>query len=242
VSLGEVVAVSAVVAVAGFVSGLTAFGFALLAVPPLAMILGPKDAVLVSLLVGGVATFGLAYRLRTHVQRPVAGRLIGGAVLGMPLGLVVLVTVPPDALRLTIAAAVLVSVLLVWRGAAIHGTGHRYDWAAGFTSGVLNTSVSTNGPPLVLVLQARRLAPNDFRGTLAAVFVVSNVVAVLLVLAAGQLTRDLVLTALLAMPAMLAGWALGMRLAPLLHPERFRGVVLGLLAVSAAVAALSVLA
>jgi uncharacterized protein len=242
VSVGEVAAVSAVVAVAGFVSGLTAFGFALLAVPPLAMVLGPKEAVIVSLLVGGVATFGLAYRLRSHVVRPVAGRLVAGAVVGMPLGLVVLVTVPADALRLTIAGAVLVSVVVLWRGAAIHGTGRRYDYAAGFTSGVLNTSVSTNGPPLVLVLQARRLDPTAFRGTLATVFVVSNVVAVVLVVVAGQVTRSLLLTALVAMPAMLAGFAVGVGLAPRLHPERFRGVVLGLLAVSAVVAAVSVLA
>jgi uncharacterized membrane protein YfcA len=240
--VGEVAAVSAVVAVAGFVSGLTAFGFALLAVPPLAMILGPKDAVIVSILVGGVATFGLAYRLWDHVDRPVAGRLVTGAVVGMPLGLVVLVTVPPDALRLTIAAAVLVSVVVLWRGAAIHGTGRRYDYAAGFTSGVLNTSVSTNGPPLVLVLQARRLPPDAFRGTLATVFVVSNLVAVALVVAAGQVTRSLLLLALAAMPAMLAGWWCGVRLAPRVHPERFRGLVLGLLAVSAVVAAVSVLA
>lgn len=233
---------SAVVAVAGFVSGLTAFGFALLAVPPLAMVLGPKDAVIVSLLVGGVATFGLAYRQRAHVVRPVAMRLVVGAALGMPLGLVVLVTVPADALRLTIAAVVLASVALLWRGAAIHGTGRRYDYAAGFTSGVLNTSVSTNGPPLVLVLQARCLDPDAFRGTLATVFVVSNVVAVALVVAAGQVTRALLVTALVSLPAMLAGWAAGVGLAPRLHPERFRSVVLGLLAVSAVVAAVSVLA
>ena len=40
----------------------------------------------------------------------------------------------------------------------------------------------------------------------------------------------------------LGGWVLGVRLAPRLHPERFRNLVLGLLALSAGVAALSVLA
>jgi uncharacterized membrane protein YfcA len=158
----------------------------------------------------------------------------------MPLGVVVLLVVPEQALRLAIAVAVLVAVVVLWRGAAIHGSGRGYDLAAGFASGVLNTSVATNGPPLVLVLQARRLPPDAFRGTLAAVFAASNVVAVTLVVAAGKVTADVLRTSLLATPAMLAGWLLGVRLAPRLHPERFRGIVLGLLAVSATLAAVSV--
>jgi uncharacterized protein len=161
-------------------------------------------------------------------------------VAGMPLGLVVLVAVPETTLRLVIAVAVLVSVMVVWRGASIRGTGRRYDVGAGFLSGVLNTSVSTNGPPLVLVLQARRLPPDAFRATLASVFLASNVVAVTLVLVAGRVTADIVRTSLVALPAMLAGWVAGVRLAPRLHPERFRGMVLGLLVVSAVIAALSV--
>ena len=46
----------------------------------------------------------------------------------------------------------------------------------GFVSGVLNTSLSTNGPPLVFGLQARHLGAAPFRATISTVFAFSNIV------------------------------------------------------------------
>ena len=57
-------------------------------------------------------------------------------------------------------------------------------YAVGAVSGVLNTALATNGPPLVLYLRARGLAVSAFRGTISAVFVVSDVVG--LAILAGQ--------------------------------------------------------
>ena len=107
------------------------------------------------------------------------------------------------------------------------------DVGAGFLSGVLNTSISTNGPPLVFVLQSRHLPPDAFRGTINTVFACCNVFSITLFLLAGKVTSDGVVAAAVALPALLAGQLAGFPLRRHVAGERFRVLVLALLALAA---------
>ena len=129
----------------------------------------------------------------------------------------------------------------VAEGLDLRHVGPGLDTGAGFLSGVLNTSLSTNGPPLVFVLQGRHLEPPAFRGTISQVFAFSNVLGLTLFLAAGKVTAAGVLAAAVALPALILGQLAGTPLRRHVHGERFRWLVLALLtaaAVSAIVSAL----
>ncbi len=104
-------------------------------------------------------------------------------------------------------------------------------------SGVLNTSLSTPGPPIVFSLQARGYQPSQFRGTLSWVFVMIDAAGVALFAAAGKVTGDGLVAAAVAVPAMIGGQLSGMPLRHRIAPERFRWLVLTLL-VAAAVSAI----
>jgi uncharacterized membrane protein YfcA len=175
----------------------------------------------------------LLARTHRHVRWDLAGRMLAGAVVGMPFGLVVLLAVPARVLQFLIAVVVLVFVAVLARGWRLERAGGRAELAAGVISGVLNTAVSTNGPPLVLTLQARGLDPDAFRGTISAVFAASSLVANVLLAGAGRYTADVLSYAALAPPALLIGSLGGRRLGRHLHAERFRPTVLGLLSVAA---------
>jgi uncharacterized protein len=237
VSGWEAVAISAIVVGAAAVSALAGFGFALLAVPLLATVLGARDAVALSAVLGVVSSTAQVVHGRAHVHWGVAGRQLAGAAVGMPLGLLVLLAVDERLLLAGIAATVLVSVGLLARGAQLHHAGPGIDLGSGFVSGVLNTSVGTSGPPLVIAAQARGMAPSVFRATLAAVFALSNVVAVPLFVASGRFTGDVLRAAAVAMPALGVGWTAGISLHHRVATARFRWLVLALLVVSAGVAA-----
>jgi hypothetical protein len=99
-------------------------------------------------------------------------------------------------------------------------------------SGVLNTSLSTNGPPLVFDLQARQLPPNEFRATITAVFALGNVVGLSLFILDGKITREGMHAALVALPAWVIGQGLGWPVRKHVHGERFRWMVLTLLFVA----------
>jgi uncharacterized membrane protein YfcA len=106
------------------------------------------------------------------------------------------------------------------------------DLAAGFTSGVLSTSTGTNGPPLVLALQARRVPSREFRATLAAAFALQDIAAILGFAITRQFTSDVWRVVAVGIPGLIAGRVVGDRLFGSLDQRRFRGVALTLLLVT----------
>lgn len=228
-----VAGLTAVLLLASVVQAVSGFGFALLSMPLLSVIVDTKDAVAVSTLVGTLASTVMLARHRRHVCWPLVWPLLGGALAGMPVGLYVLIVLDERLLRLVLAGAVLVSVFVLARGWQLEGRSRRFDLGAGFLSGVLNTSVSTNGPPLVLALQARGLEPDAFRATISALFVAGAVGANLLLAGAGRYTNQVLAYAAVGAPALLVGGLIGTRLARRLAAARFRPLVLGLLVVAA---------
>lgn len=235
--MGTYAAVAAVVLFAGVVQGASGFGFSLVAVPLLAVATGPKDAVVLASLIAVVSTTGLAVRFRDQVDRPVAGRLLAGACLGLPFGAVVLHVVPAQALLLVIGVVVLgFTVVLARRGSVpveVVGSGAASDLGAGLLCGLLTTSVGTNGPPVVLRLQAHGLPAGRFRATASAVFMACNVVAVVIFAAGGRVDRVLLAETAVAVPFLVAGLWAGDRVHRRLPAERFRTLVLGLMVLTA---------
>jgi uncharacterized protein len=233
VSAVELAVVAAAVFAASFVQVLAGFGFGLLSVPVMTLAISPREAVVVSTLVGITVTSTQAWQFRRDAVRVLSRRMVAAAYAGMPLGLLVFVTVSEDALRIILGCAILVAVVLLARGLNLHHVGPALDVGAGFLSGVLNTSISTNGPPLVFVLQARQLPPAEFRATIVRVFAWSAVAALVLFVAAGKVTRDGLVAAAWALPAMWIGQLAGRPLRRHVTSTRFRVLVLVLLAVAA---------
>ena len=132
-------------------------------------------------------------------------------------------------LRLALGIAVLIATALLARGMNLSHAGAPLDVAAGFLSGILNTSLSTNGPPLVFALQARRLDADQFRGTLARVFAFSNLVTIALFAVSGTVTREGMSAAAIALPAWVVGTLAGWPIRSRISGEPFRRMVLGLL-------------
>lgn len=223
-----VLGVAAVVLAAALLQSVSGFGFALISVPLLAMLIGAKDAVAAASLFSLSSSFVQFGRTRQSVRWPVVGRLTAGAMAGMPLGLVILLAVDEQVLRGMIAVTVLVMVAVLATGVRPRGEGVLLDVGAGFVSGVLNTSVSTNAP-LVLALQTRDFQPPEFRATISATYAASSIVGVALFAASGRYTADALAASAVGIPTLVIGWVVGARVARHFPPRRFRSLVLGLL-------------
>lgn len=233
--------VAAAVGIAALVQVLSGFGFALLSVPLMTLAVPTQQAVVVSTLLGAGVSTWQAWHLRQHIARPVLTRLAVAAYAGMPLGLVVFLSVDDHVLRLLLGVAVLLAVGLLAVRIDLSAAPPSLDYAAGFVSGVLNTSLSTNGPPLAFTLQARRLTPDSFRGTINGVFALSNVLGVSLFVLAGKVNADGLRAAAIALPALFLGQAVGLPLRRHVSPERFRVMVIVLLVLAAVSAIVSAL-
>jgi uncharacterized membrane protein YfcA len=237
VTTAQLIVVGAAVFFAAFMQIVAGFGFALLSVPLMTLAIEPKIAVVVSTLTGIFVTSWQAYKERAEADRALVRRMTIGAYVGMPLGLLVFLSVDDNVLRFLLGLAVLVAVVLLALRVNLHHVGPRLDYGAGFISGVLATSLSTNGPPLVFVLQARQLSAAKFRATISTVFALSNIGGLALFIASGKITRDGMVASAVTVPAMFLGQLLGFPIRKHIHGERFRWLVL-LLLVAAAISAI----
>jgi uncharacterized protein len=233
----EILAVIALVGIAALIQSMTGFGFALLIVPPLVLLLGPREAVVLSNVIGTVIAAVMLLRLHREVQWKTTAVLIGASVFGLPLGLLALTQLDPDVLQVFIAITVIVFTVLLMRGFAL---GSRItlqgSLAAGVIAGVLRTSTSMSGPPVVLYLQGTRMPSGAFRSTMTGFALLSGLTGVAVFLVEGSLTARLGLTGLAATPAVLAGLYVGARLYDRVGEARFRGVVFAVLIASALLA------
>lgn len=231
-TLLEISTVLAVALFAAFVQNLAGFGFSLMAVPLMALAVDTHQAVVICTVLGLLSSTSQAWLGRQDTDRVTARRMTLAALAGMPFGLAVFLVVSDDLLRLIVGVCVLVIAVLLARRLDLRHVGPHFDVAAGAVSGVLATSVSTNGPPLVFALAARHVEPHVFRPTINTVFAVSGVVSLTAFAVAGEVTGPAVIGMGCAIPGLLAGMWAGSRARVHVDAERFRVLVLVLLSVA----------
>ncbi|CAA9544034.1 MAG: hypothetical protein AVDCRST_MAG79-2126 [uncultured Thermoleophilia bacterium] len=149
---------------------MTGFGGALVIAPALFATLEPPQAVVTVVLIGLVQSGVMAVHGRADVLRAELGPLLAAAVPGLFVGAFVLRVASASALRVSVGVAVLgaVAAQAALRGLSVS---RRVAPSVGFLTGALTTSVTINGPPMVLYLRGRGASPAETRATLGAAFV-----------------------------------------------------------------------
>lgn len=195
------VGVVCVFVLATLVRGLLGFGNALVAMPLLALFL-PKEIVtpLVALVAMLMVSIMLAQTWRRICLRN-ASRLIAGAALGTPLGLLFLKRVPEHIVQLILAGIIFcVSLYSLLKPRLLHLETDRGAWLAGFIAGILGGAYNTNGPPVVIYGSMRGWDPDRFRATLQGFFLMTGIFILCGHAWIGLWTRQVFRYALIAVP------------------------------------------
>lgn len=216
------------------VQSATGFGFALVLSPALFAVLDPYEAITTMLLLGPpLNLLVLADSGRGRAQWRVLAPMLAAAVPGLLLGVLALELFSKAALQVLVGAGVVGAAGWQLRRRSGSGEGHapgtaRGAGVAGVLSGVLTTSISVSGPPIVLWLEALGLRPAELRASLAASFLFMNVAGGIVVVAAGGTgaVRPDVLAPLLGL--VLAGHVLGLLAFRHIAGPAFSLVALGL--------------
>lgn len=226
-------AVATIAAVAGAcVQSATGFGYALVLGPAAFAALSATEAV-TALLVAGLALNLLMLageRRRPSVRWRDIAPMLAAAVPATVAGVLVLRAVEKPVLQVAIGVAVIAAVAVQARPrASAGGLRAASAYPVGALAGVLTTSTSVNGPPLLLWLQARGATPGEIRDSLAASFLALSVAGTVALVAINGSESTLHAGALaLLVPATALGHALGRAVYERLDPARFRAVTLAL--------------
>lgn len=209
VTVPHVLEVGAVL-LAAFIVGLTGFGFNVVAVPALALVMPAKDAVVITLVAGTLVNAALAVGTRgRHMRLVVALILI--SLPGMFLGTVIHTAVSESLVQLVVGAMTCLFALAVARRRPYGPVAHP-GWlkaGAGAASGVLTTLTGMGGPPVVALLARLLAQPRDIRGSMAVYSAAVSAIGLATLVWAGAVERAMVHSGvLLAVPGF-AGLALG---------------------------------
>ena len=170
-----------------------------------------------------------------HIDWPRLLWLSIGVLIGTPIGVYALATIPERPMRAAIALVVLLLVFLLLRG---------YSWkkmpgppvstATGFSSGVLNGAAAVGGPPLILFYMSSPAGAAASRATMIAYFLGTDIWGTLVCAAQGLVSRQTILLTACWLPALFLGVALGGRAFGRTSDRSFRQKVLIILALLSA--------
>ena len=213
---------AAVAALAGAaVQSATGLGFALLLSPALFVVLEPAEAVTAVLLLGAALCALVLVESRRVATHGLA-RLLVPALPGLGVGMVVLAALSKEPLQVGVGVAVIAAAAWQLR----HPAAIRFPaWVAGVLSGALTTSISVNGPPLALWLESEELSPAEFRTTLAAAFLILDILGVGVIVSSEGVDTVVLGKVLPLLACVFAGYALGAVAFRRLDGGRFSAVV-----------------
>jgi uncharacterized protein len=197
---------------AGFLTAITGFGFNALSLPLLAVAFEPHHAVVVGLQVG-LLIFVLVLLLpgvRHAVDTRLVWTLFAWSLLGLPVGARILVVLDDRTLRLVIGGLTFVYAAGQLTGLvpAVRAS-RRATPYVGVVSGILSSSVSMGGTPIILYLIGLGGEPRDLRATAVAYVVLSTIGSLVVLWWTGLVDRSTIQDALELSPAAVAGFALG---------------------------------
>jgi len=220
---------------AGVIRGYSGFGFSIIAVTGLSLVLPPAEIVPVILLLEIAASTWLLPRVWQDIHWRSLSWLSAGVLIGTPVGVYLLASIPPRPMRVAISVAVLGLALLLRLGISLKNMpGRGQTVVTGVASGLLNGSATIGGPPVILFYFSTPAGAAVSRASLIAFFFGTDLLALILCGTQGLVnSRTAVMGGVFLFP-LLVGITLGNRFYSQSKAEAFRRKVLILLMALAA--------
>jgi uncharacterized membrane protein YfcA len=192
--------------IGAFIQSATGFGLAVVA-SPLLIMLSPEYIPGPIIIVGLFLALINAFKYRATISLGGLKHAVIGRIPGSFAGGALLYYIDVAQLSLLLGAVVLLAVMVSLLPIKLHPTPNRLLFA-GFLSGFLGTSSGIGGPPMALLLQHQQA--NFIRANLAAFFVVSCTMSLLIQIPIGYMSMQHLYLSLPLLPASYLGYRVAM--------------------------------
>jgi uncharacterized membrane protein YfcA len=202
-----------VISLAGFAQGLTGFGFGLVAIALLPLLMSLKEAVALAALLNLVVCGMTFLSVRAHYSWRQGLSLVLGACLGVPLGTYLLVHLDEVSLLRGLGTLMLLfsaNDLMLRRARSFH-LSPRLGFPFGLLSGGLSGAFGAGGPPAIAFTYSQNWSKEQIVAVLQTVFGLSAIVRLLLLGSAGLLASPLLTVGLWSVLPLIGAIGLGQR-------------------------------
>ena len=219
---------------AAIVRGYSGFGFSLLAITSLSLVLPPAQTIPPIFMLEVAASLSLLPSIWKHIDWRAISWLVIGCLAGTPIGVWFLASVPAAPMKIAMAIAVLAAVVLLWSGYLRKSMPSGSETAAtGAASGLLNGAFGIGGPPVVVFFFSSPAGASVSRASLIAYFVATDTVGLGFLAREGLVDLEALYRFCAMLPALLVGQWVGARSFKTADPTLFRQAVLVILAILA---------
>jgi uncharacterized membrane protein YfcA len=206
--------VQAMVALAaGLVRGFSGFGAALILAPGFTLVMAPREAVVLTVLLNSSAIAQLLFPALRQTRWREVGPMGAAAMIAIPVGSLLLIGLDGAVIRRAIGGIVLgfsVSMLTGWRYRGPRGL--PVNLLVGTLGGLLTGAAAVGGPPIILYFLSSDRPMAENRASFISFFAVIQLAAVPVFLWEGLVTGELVARTVLLLPAFLVATHVGARL------------------------------
>ena len=214
---------------AGLLRGVTGFGSSLVLAPVLSIILGPIEAIAITLLIGISASLFLIPRYMADFDRDVVLPLsLVGTVFLVP-GVLSLSVLSAETMRHVIACVMIVITLLMQSPRVAFRKSQWQSAVAGALSGLIMGATSMGGPPLVLYLAGQRFDPRQLKANIVVAVGALELAALVVVAFMKRVDTTTIIQFLTLLPGFLLSAHLAERASGRLAGQRYQNIIFALL-------------
>jgi len=213
------------------------FGESLIAVPLFILFVPIDTAVPLSVLISILVALVVVTQDHSQIHFNSAKWLIIFAILGIPLGLLILIYGNEFWVKIGLGLLIILYALYAIFGKnslSLKTDSKLWLFICGFVSGVLGGAYGVNGPPLVVYGNMRNWSAKHFRATLQAYFLPASFIGAIGYFAKGLITLEVLKYFLISLPAVFPAIFLGRYLNHKINDSSFfKYVYFGLIAIGA---------
>lgn len=164
INLNTILLFILIILLAATLQSSTGFGFSIVSTPFLLIILEPREAVQISLILALVISLALVKKVKNDVDKGILKRFTFGSIIGLPIGMLIFMLLDIAWLKIGIGILVLLLTFFLVLNIRIKQTNIK-DIFIGSASGALTTSIGMSGPPILLYFSGTDTPKEKLRGT-----------------------------------------------------------------------------
>jgi len=198
---------------ASFTQGFSGFGFQLVALSLLSMMIDLKHAIPLCALFGLVINIYLIIHYKEHLDFRELKSLLIGAVVGIPAGVYFLSEADSGMIKTILGIVLIVFVLLnltnIFQASGINKS---WGYLFGLLSGLFGGALNTNGPPVLIYFYLQNWDKLKLKASLTGFFLISTILIIAGHAVSGVTTSGVLIDFLKFLPFVLLGQFMGVKL------------------------------
>jgi len=180
-SLIEIYYVILIVFIASIIRGFNGFGFSAICISGFSFILPAIEIVPIILALEVVISIFMVPYIWNKIDWRFVFKILLGIIVGSPIGLYLLKYLNPQTTHLSVCLSIIFFSILLMKGYSNQKINNNYGkFFIGIVSGTLNGLTTLGGMPVALFLLITSIQPAVIRGSLAALFFLTDIYAFVL--------------------------------------------------------------